>query len=81
MNPPSSPNKTPERMSAQVAGWRSDGRWWALIAQLGRWAAQWRDNFLDSSTMADGRGVSPGECNISAKIFGSPGLTPPPALY
>ena len=37
MNPPSSPNKTPERMSAQVAGWRSDGRWWALIAQLGRW--------------------------------------------
>ena len=36
MNPPSSPNKTPERMSAQVAGWRSDGRWWALIAQLGR---------------------------------------------
>jgi hypothetical protein len=39
MNPPSSPNKTPERMSAQVAGWRSDGRWWALIAQLGRYAA------------------------------------------
>jgi hypothetical protein len=30
------PNKSPERMSAQVAGWRSDGCWGALIAQLDR---------------------------------------------
>jgi len=30
------PNKSPERMSAQVVVWRSDGYWGALIAQLGR---------------------------------------------